>query len=237
MIMDKIFKNIIEETFKKKQRRKDRRLKMEKEFSEETEECKEGCDEEKKETDVDEIVDKHGNISRSTIPNSIRPKGITSKKTTDQVVAATMPQQGSGGILGGANALKTVRYWAESDMSKALGFDETMGKDKPLRKAKKYFKDDLGIPDDEAEDRLDALGYDEELPDEKVRLVENPKQFIKDYLEHIVPKNKEENDILEKNDESFEKKINPIIKRQLETLKKTMKSNKLNLKDISSYLK
>ena len=36
----------------------------------------------------------------------------------------------------------------------------------------------MGLPDDEAKERMNKMGYDENLPEDKVRLIESPKKTI-----------------------------------------------------------
>ena len=73
-------------------------------------------------------------------------------------------------------------------MSKALGYQDTLGQDEDYEDAKDHFEDDLGLDEPEAEERLAKIGYDKKLPDDKVRLVENPKKFIEEYIDSILSK-------------------------------------------------
>ena len=96
-----------------------------------------------------------------------------------------------------------------------------------------YFEKELGMDDSEAEDRLSAIGYDPNLPDDKVRLVENPKKFIEEYIESLMGKKSNENDIVT-NDV---KEISPIVKKQIKSLKNTMDSHNLSIEDLIKHLK
>jgi hypothetical protein len=131
----------------------------------------------------------------------------------------------------------TIRYWAESDMSKALGFDDTMAKDADYDDAEEHFKGELGLDEPEAEDRLSQMGYDKKLPDDKVRLVENPKKFMEEYIESILGKKSKDNDIVSKGEQSEEKEINPIVLKQLKSLKNSLNSHNLSVDDILKHLK
>lgn len=184
---------------------------------------------EKKE--VDEIVDEKGNIKTKKTPLSVNSKGIVQKKTTDQVVKAGAGSMGTHGVHGTHTSL---RYWAEADMSKALGYKETLKRDADYEDAEKHFEKDLGLSDDETKERMDQMGYDEELPDDKVRLVENPKKYIEEFIESILSK-KSNNDDLVKNPK--EGNITPIIKRQLNSLKTAMENNEISVEEITQYLK
>ena len=190
----------------------------------------------KVEKDVDEIVDADGNISRGKKPTDLNTKGVTSDRTSDEVVKTSRGQSGSYYTSGTQNY---TRYWGESDMSKALGFDDTMKQDDSYDDAKSHFEDNLGLDDDETEERLNQMGYDKNLPDDKVRLVENPKKFMEEYIESILSKKKEkDNDILSKEGEQIEEKeINPIVLKQLKSLKNSMDSHGLTPEDILKHLK
>jgi hypothetical protein len=187
----------------------------------------------KVETEVDEIVDKYGNIATGKKPTNFDTKGVTQKKTTDDVAKAAYGSMGRMANVGGS----TMRYWAESDMSKALGFDDTMAKDADYEDAEDHFKGELGLDEPEAEDRLSQMGYDKKLPADKVRLVENPKKFMEEYIESVLSKRAKDNEIVSKDEQTEEKEINPIVLKQLKSLKNTMNSHKLSINDIMKHLK
>lgn len=214
-----------------------------KEYSDDTD--FEKLPEKTEENEVDEIVDVYGNISRKKTPIMNKTKGINQKKTTDAIVKAG---GGSMGIHGVHGTHTSLRYWAESkqelkklientideiEMKDALGYEETLGQDASYDEAEKYFKEKLDLPDDEAEDRLKKMGYDEKLPKDKVRLVENPKKFIEEFIENIIAKRNNDNEIMT----SSANELNPIIKRQLNSLKETMKKNNISINDVLEYLK
>jgi hypothetical protein len=79
------------------------------------------------------------------------------------------------------------------------------------------------------------MGYDPNLPEDKVRLVENPKKFIEEFIESIMNNKTNENDIFPKENEV--KEINPIVKKQIKSLKNSMDSHMLTIDDIIKYLK
>jgi len=186
----------------------------------------------KTEGDIDEVIDELGNISRSKIPIGSTTKGITQKRTTDQVVktgANMMGAYGTQGVQG------YTRYWGESDMSKTLGFDATLGQDASKEDAEEYFEKELDMDEPETKERLAAMGYDPELPGDKVRLVENPKKFMSDYIESVLAKKNLDDDIVTKEGEITE--INPIILKQIKSLKNSINSNQISLKDLIKLLK
>ena len=197
-----------------------------------------------KEEEVDEIVDELGNIEKGNRPTNLSTKGITSNKTSDEVAKDSRPQQGNYGT----KISNFVRYPIEEVLTKeqvmeiamkdALGYQETLGVDADYDEAEEYFEKELDLPDEEVKDRMGKMGYDENLPEDKVRLVENPRKFVEEYLESILSKKKIDNDIVSKESEQTEEKeINPIVLKQLKSLKSSLESNKLTVNDILKHLK
>lgn len=178
------------------------------------------------EKEVDEIVDAKGNIKRGNKPTNLASKTVGSKSTTDKVAKTAGGSMGTHGVHGTHTSL---RYWAESDMSKSLGYDDTMGDDESFKEAYKHFTKELGLSHDDAMKRLETMGYDENLQDDKVRLVENPKKFMRDYMETVLAKRSTSNDIVNKDEH---RDIPQIIKRQISSLKNTLDNNGLTLDDI-----
>lgn len=182
----------------------------------------------KEEVEVDEIVDSKGNIQRGNKPRNFNSKGTTSSKTTDQTVKAVAGSMGTHGVHGTHTSL---RYWAEADMSKSLGYDDTLGDDENFKQAYKHFTKVLSLTHDEAMDRLKKMGYDESLPEDKVRLVENPKKFMRDYMETVLSKKSTTDDLVSKDEQ---KEIPTIIKRQIDSLKNSLENNGLTLNDVKN---
>lgn len=194
------------------------------------------------ELEFSEIVDKNGNISRSKKPTDLAKKGITQKKTSDHVARTGTGQMGSYGLTG-VNTYR--RYWGEGEeitkeklleiaLNKSLGADDTILKDVPYDDAKDHMEDELGLSDDEAEERLEKMGYDENLPDDKVRLVENPKKFMGDYIEHVLKSKNKDNELVSSD---VEEEVNPIVKKQIKSLKNSMDSHNLSIDTVVKYLK
>lgn len=203
--------------------------KMAKEFSDDTD-YEKIPEKKQEESQFDEIIDAKGNIQRSKESPNAPSKGITQNKTTDEVAKNATGQMGS---YGGSGAQPYRRHWGEADMSKSLGYKKTLGQDTDLEDAEDYFEKELGMDDNETDDRLSAMGYDSKLPDDKVRLVENPKKFIEEYIESLMNKKTDNNDLVS----NEIKEINPIVKKQIKSLKNTMNSHNLSIDDIIKHLK
>lgn len=244
--MNNYIKNLIDEAFASKAQQRyfyaqagkggkkgKKWAKMAKEFSDDTDFKKLPN---KVSKDIDEIVDENGNISRSRLPKDRFAKNTTSRKRTDKVVSSAAGSMGSHGVHGTQTSL---RYWAESEeikeieMDDTLGYDETMGKDLPYNKALNYFMKELKFSEEDAKERLEMMGY---IPDEKdtVRLVENPQKYINDYVESVLVDKTNNDDIIRKQED---KNLNPLIIKQLNSLKKTLDKNKVSINTILPYLK
>ena len=186
-----------------------------------------------KEDEVDEIVDANGNIATSKLPPDFNTKGTTDDWITDLVVKTGAGSMGTHGVHGTHTSL---RYWAEADMSKNLGAEETIMQDADYDEAYNHFTKELGLSDEEAKERMGALGYEEKLPDDMVRLVENPLNFMEEYIDNLLKKKKlKDNDIVSKETDEV-KEVHPIIKRQINSLKNSMKNHGLTADDIRKHL-
>lgn len=186
---------------------------------------------EKKE--VEEIVDDKGNFAKGKKPTNFNSKGITSNSTSDEVALTSAGQSSISPKLG----MGYRRYWGESDMSKALGAEDTIMDDANYEEAKKKFIE-LGINDPkELEDRLGQMGYDKNLPNDKVRLVENPKKFMEEYIDNLLKQKGKDNDVISKEEEVEEVEINPIVAKQIKSLKNSMKTYGLKPDHILKGLK
>ena len=249
--MNNFIKQVIEEKFASKaqqrffyakanekgkpKKEKKKWSKWAKEFSDDTD-FKEIPDKVEKEEEVDEIVDAAGNFATSKRPANFNVKGTTSNSvngTETDPAKSGFGQTSISPIMG----MGYRRYWGESDMSKALGAEDTIMDDANYEEAKKKFIE-LGVTDPkELEDRLGQMGYDPKLPDDKVRLVENPKKFMEEYIDNLLKQKGKDNDVLSKEEEVEEVEINPIVAKQIKSLKNSMKTYGLKPDHILKGLK
>jgi len=245
--MNNFIKQVIEEKFASKaqqrffyakanekgkpKKEKKKWSKWAKEYSDDTD-FKEIPDKVEKEKEVDEIVDAMGNFAKSKKPTNSRAE-VTSNSTSDEFALTGAGQSSISPKLG----MGFRRYWGESDMSKALGAEDTIMDDASYEEAKKKFIE-LGVTDPkELEDRLGQMGYDPKLPDDKVRLVENPKKFMEEYIDNLLKQKGKDNDVLPKEEEVEEVEINPIVAKQIKSLKNSMKTYGLKPDHILKGLK
>jgi hypothetical protein len=187
----------------------------------------------KVEKEVDEIVDEKGNFAKGKKPTNFNSKGTTSNSTSDEVALTGASSMSISPVMG----MGYRRYWGESDMSKALGAEDTIMDDASYEEAKRKFIE-LGVTDPkELEDRLGQMGYDPKLPDDKVRLVENPKKFMEEYIDNLLKQKGKDNDVISKEEEVEEVEINPIVAKQIKSLKNSMKTYGLKPDHILKGLK
>ena len=253
--MNNFIKQVIEEKFASKAQQRffyakakggknKKWSKWAKEFSDKTDYSK-IPDKVEKEEEVDEIVDKHGDFLTSKKSSDLNSRGVTSDSTSDEVAITGKGMMGNYGMTKVQNYTK---FWGEGKLTKgklieiamkdALGFEATMGNDADYEEAEEYFEKDLGLDSEETKDRMDQMGYDEDLPDDKIRLVEDPKKFMEEYLESILKSKSKENDVLEKEKPEEEpKEINSVLQRQLKSLKNSMETYGLTADDIVNHLK
>jgi hypothetical protein len=241
--MNNFIKQVIEEKFASKAQQRffyakakggknKKWSKWAKEFSDKTDYSK-IPDKVEKEEEVDEIVDAAGNFATSKKPTDLNTKGVSSDSTSDEFALTGAGQSSISPKLG----MGFRRYWGESDMSKALGADDTIMADADYDEAKKKFIE-LGVKDPkELEDRLGQMGYDPNLSDDKVRLVENPKKFMEEYIDNLLKQKGKDNDVLSKEEEVEEVEINPIVAKQIKSLKNSMKTYGLKPDHILKGLK
>ena len=110
-------------------------------------------------------------------------------------------------------------------------------KDKSFKEAYAYFTKELGLPREKALEKMADLGYQEELPAGQVIMVENPKKYIEEYIDELLKKKNNSEDLVSKDEEIEEVEINPIVKRQINSLKNSMKTYGLKPDHIMKGLK
>lgn len=197
------------------------------------------------EDDIEEIVDEKGNIATSKFNKDFHTKQTTSKRTSDDNQDTRANQMGNYGTTGVQNYR---RYWGEGrvitkgeilevELGDTLGADETILKDKSYKEAYAYFTKELGLPREKALDKMADLGYKEELPAGQVIMVENPKKYIEEYIDELLKKKNNSDELVSKDEEIEEVEINPIVKRQINSLKNSMKTYGLKPDHIMKGLK
>jgi hypothetical protein len=188
----------------------------------------------KVEKEVDEIVDEKGNFAKGKKAPNFNSKGTTSNSTSDEVALTGAGQSSISPKLG----MGYRRYWGESDMSKVLGADKLLHSDDVDYEDAESEFENLGIEDPaERDERAKQLGFDPSLPDDKVRLVENPKKFMEEYIDNLLKQKGKDNDVISKEEEVAEVEINPIVAKQIKSLKNSMKTYGLKPDHILKGLK
>lgn len=196
--------------------------------------------------EIDELVDYDGSMKNSKTP-ILDPK-VTARgtDTMDKTVAMTRTTQDP--LMRGYRVYygeSTEEKIKEEDMSGAYGYDET--KDMDAEETKKYFEDELGFDEDDAEDRAEEMGKDEDLDDSseyknkkdfigKSRLTEKNKILSKEEVikmaEDLMVKKTEDSEI-----NTGDTPIKAIIKRNARALKNMAISNGISTKQLIRILK
>lgn len=197
---------------------------------------------EAKEEEVDEIVDEKGDIARSGMPTNFNSK----ETTQDPWVTSDRAAKEGGkamGIYGVAGTIQTpMAFRGETDFSKVLGGDDVVLKDMNYAQAMKYLTDKKngpGLDERGADERARAFGL---IPGEKelLNIIENPKKYTEDYIQSRINGGKIGDDIIKKDigdDIGDKPQLNPIISKQLQSLKNSLENNNLTIDDIINYLK
>jgi hypothetical protein len=206
---------------------------------------KKGTDKE----EIGELVDADGTMLNSKIP--IIDKGLTTHKTTDQIVPAA--RMTNNPVTRGYR-----RYYGEAknnngnivnevDYSEAFGYEET--KDMDGKETYQYLIKKLGMTPEEALDRTKQFGKDpygnktknapKEIRNKKgfidrMTLSELAKEEMIDMVEEILLKNKYKEHELEEKDNKVGSKI---VKKNIQALKKIAEKEGISINQLIKMLK
>jgi hypothetical protein len=193
-------------------------------------------DKKKEEQEVTELVDADGTWLTSNNPILDPASTSVNTKTTDQIIPAARNPRDP--LLRGWYGYYGENHVKEINMKKAFGFKDTMDMD--AKETLDYFKDELEMDDASAEKRVeDEFGKSPER-DEK-----SPYKNKKGFVGRPILKEKElGEDVIvdkEKNDEDNVGKkrieINPLLVRNIRSIKKMAKDNGISVKELIMMLK
>lgn len=194
-------------------------------------------DEKPKEQEVTELVDDDGTWLSSDIPILSPASAGIGTKTTDQIVPAARNPRDP--LLRGWYGYYGESYVKEGDMSKAFGYEDT--KDMDAKETLNYFKDELGMDDEKAEERVDdEFGKSPER--DKKSKYKNQKGFVG---RPILKEKEIDEDVLlnkEKDEDNIEKLklkdlINPLLVRNIRSLKKMAKEHGVSVRELMQMMK
>lgn len=194
-------------------------------------------DEKPKEQEVTELVDDDGTWLSSDIPILSPASAGIGTNTTDQIVQAARNPRDP--LLRGWYGYYGEGHVKEENMTKAFGWKDT--KDMDAKETLKYFKDELGMDDDKAEERVDN-----EFGKSPERDKKSPYKNKKGFIGRPILKEKEigEEVLLnkEKDEDNTEKRqlkdlINPLLIRNIRSLKKMAKEHGVSVKELIDMLK
>ena len=179
--------------------------------------------------EIDELIDKDGTFLSSKIP--ILDPAVTPRKTMDQTVAMARN-------VYDIFRMGYRRYFSETDMSKAFGYDET--KFMNAKETIKYLEKELGLDSEDAEDRAEEMGKKPKM--DKKSEFKDKKNFVNrgvlaekdvdDVKEEIITKKSNDMEITEKS-----KGSSKVISRNIQALKKQAEKEGISINDLIKMLK
>jgi len=194
-------------------------------------------DEKPKEQEVTELVDDDGTWLSSDIPILSPASAGIGTNTTDQIVQAARNPRDP--LLRGWYGYYGEGHVKEENMTKAFGWKDT--KDMDAKETLKYFKDELGMDDEKAEERVDDEFGKSPERDKKSRY-KNKKGFIgrpilkeKEIGEEVLLNKEKDEDNTEK--KQLKDLINPLLIRNIRSLKKMAKEHGVSVKELIDMLK
>jgi hypothetical protein len=185
--------------------------------------------EEEPEGELEEFVDADGTMLSSKIP--ILDPALHPRKTMDQTVQAARN-------VYDIFRMGYRRYFSETDMSKAFGYDET--KFMNAKETIKYLEKELGLDNKDAKDRAEKMGKKPKM--DKKSEFKDLKNFVNrgviaekdvdEVKEEIISKKSNDREITEKS-----KISSKVISRNVTALKKQAEKEGISIKDLIKMLK
>ena len=194
-------------------------------------------DEEPVEQEVTELIDDDGTWLSSN--NRIMDPASTGvgTKTTDQIVPAARNPRDP--LLRGWYGYYGEGHVKEENVTKAFGWKAT--KDMDAKETLDYFKDELGMDDEKAEERVDGEFGKSPERDKKSKF-KNKKGFVgrpilkeKEIDEDVLLNKEKEENNTEKG--KLKDLINPLLIRNIRSLKKMAKEHGVSIRDLMQMLK
>jgi len=196
-----------------------------------------------KESEVTELVDFDGTWSMSNIPITDPQSSIRGGITTDKIVAQTKSPRDV--FMRGGVSFRGESVMSEEDMEKAFGFQDTMFMD--YDDTVKHYQKKLKLDKDSAEDRAIQQGKKPNLHKRTPKKIKKKKNFIDRLI--LKEKDIDENEnlgediILDKERTpkgeltNNLKNINPLLVRNIKSLKKMAKENGITIQELIKLLK
>lgn len=194
-------------------------------------------DDEPVEQEVTELIDDDGTwLSSNSRIMDPASTGVGTK-TTDQIVPAARNPRDP--LLRGWYGYYGEGHVKEENMTKAFGWKDT--KDMDAKETLDYFKDELGMDDEKAEVRVDDEFGKSPERDKKSKF-KNKKGFIgrpilkeKEIDEDVLLNKEKEENNTEKG--KLKDLINPLLIRNIRSLKKMAKEHGVSIRDLMQMLK
>jgi len=195
-----------------------------------------------KEEEVTELIDTDGTWLTSNIGIRDPQSSLNGSTTTDRIVAMTKTPRDV--FMRGGVSFRGESVIPEEDMKDAFGFDDTMFMD--YKDTVKHYQKKLGLDKDDAVGRAVQQGKKPNLHKKTPKKIKMKKNFI----DRLILKEKgieESEDLIEdvlfdkeddKKDIKIKKgEINPLLVRNIRSIKKMAKDNGLTIQELVKLLK
>jgi len=185
-----------------------------------------------KEKEVTELVGLDGTWNSSDIPILDPASTVKGSTITDKIVPMTRAPRDP--LLRGWYGYYGEGVMAENDMEGSFGYDGT--KFMNYKDTVKYYKDELGLDKDSAEERTVQQGKKPNLHKRVPKKIKNKKNFIDRLI--LKEKGLDEDIILNKQpkDHKNNEVIDSLLKRNLKQIKTMASQNGLSTQDIIRLL-
>lgn len=191
----------------------------------------------KKEEEVTELVDVDGTWLTSNVGRLDPASTVQGSTTTDKIVP--MSRNPRDPLLRGWYGYYGESVVKEEDMEDAFGFEDTKFMD--YKDTVKHYEKELGLDKEDAVDRARQQGKGETLKKKAPKKIKNLKNFVDRLVlkelddeihEDILVNKNKENDI-----KSKIKDVNPLLLRNIKSLKKMAKDNGITVQELVRLLK
>jgi len=187
-----------------------------------------------KEEEVTELIDGDGTWQSSSVPILDPASTLKGSSTTDKTVGmARMPRDP---LLRGWYGYYGEGVVKEEDMADAFGYEDTMFMD--FKDTVKHYEKELGLDKDSAIERAIQQGKKPNLSKKTPEKIKKKKNFIdrlilkeKDIVENLDKENTDKEVKLKKDN------INPLLLRNIRSLKKMAKNHGITIQELIKILK
>lgn len=191
----------------------------------------------KKEQEVTELIDVDGTWLTSNVGRLDPQSTVQGSTTTDKIVP--MSRNPRDPLLRGWYGYYGESVVKEEDMEDAFGFEDTKFMD--YKDTVKHYEKELGLDKDAAIDRARQQGKGETLKKKAPKKIKNLKNFVDRLVLKELDDEIHEDILVNKNNDndikSKIKDVNPLLLRNIKSLKKMAKDNGITVQELVRLLR